>query len=285
MYLGLNGATTINANLETDIRVAAEAGYQYLEVWAAKLRDFLERRSLGELRDLIAASGIKPLSINALENVTFQPAQKYQELQAECAWLCEQAGALGCRFVVVVPSPLPVGGASREEVKRESLEKLQSYLAIARRHGVGLAFEFLGEPNCSVPDLALCNEIVEEVDDPDLGLVLDAFHFYAGDSRLEDIPKVDPAKLFVVHMNDVEDLPKVSLRDEHRLLPGQGVIPLQQILSRVKAIGFDGVYSIELFRPEYWAWDPARLAREARRSMETVLLQSWAASHEGGDPR
>ncbi len=272
MLLGLNGATTMKADLETDIRIAAGAGYQYLEIWAAKLRDFLEDRSLGDLRDLLARHDLRPLSINALENITFQSPQRYRELQAECALLCEQASSLGCRFLVVVPSPLPPGGASRDEIKCESIEKLQSYLAIAKRHGVGLAFEFLGEPNCSVPDLALCYEIIEQINDPDLGLVLDTFHFYAGGSQLEDLRKVDPDKLFVVHMNDAEDLPKASLRDEHRLLPGQGVIPLQEILAGVKAIGYSGVYSIELFRPEYWEWDPAHLAREARHSM-VMLLQ------------
>jgi 2-keto-myo-inositol isomerase len=271
MLLGLNGATTMKADLETDVRIAAEAGYQYLEVWSAKLSDFVKHKPLSELMDLMAESDLRPLSINALENVTFQPAQRYEQLQAECDWLCTQAGALGCRFVVVVPSPLPPAGATRDAVKRESVEKLRAYLAIAKRHGVGLAFEFLGEPNCSVPDLALCNEIVEEIDDPDLGMVLDAFHFYAGNSRLADIGQVDPSKLFVVHLNDVEDLPKASLRDEHRLLPGLGVIPLKEILSRVKAIGYEGVYSIELFRPEYWDWDPGRLADEARRSMEAIL--------------
>lgn len=274
MLLGLNGATTIKADLETDIRVAAEAGYQYLEIWATKLQDFLERGHLGELRELLTAYGLRPLSINALENVTFQPSETYGKLQTECALLCEQASSLGCRFLVVVPSPLPPGGASRDEIKRESIEKLQSYLAIAKRHGVGLAFEFLGEPNCSVPDLALCYEIIEQIDNPDLGLVLDTFHFYAGGSKLEDLRRVDPDKLFVVHMNDAEDLPKASLRDKHRLLPGQGVIPLQEILTSIKAIGYNGVYSIELFRPEYWEWDPAHLAREAWRSMATLLQQS-----------
>jgi 2-keto-myo-inositol isomerase len=49
------------------------------------------------------------------------------------------------------------------------------------------------------------------------------------------------------------------------------VIPLKDILAGVKAIGYEGVYSIELFRPEYWEWDPYRLALESKRSMETVL--------------
>lgn len=282
MLLGLNGATTIKADLETDIRVASKAGYGYLEIWAAKLSDFLQQKPMSQLKEIIAASGLQPLSINALENVTFQSPERFAQIRQECADLCERAGALGCRFVVAVPSQLPAGGATRVEAKRESIDKLNVLLGIAKKYGVSLAFEFLGEPGCSVQDLALCNEIVEEINDPDLGMVLDAFHFYSGNSSLDSIQWVDPRKLFVVHLNDSEDLPLERLRDEHRLLPGKGAIPLKDILARVKAIGYDGVYSIEMFRPEYWNWDPYELAVQSKKSMETILEQSWQSMAKGG---
>jgi len=282
MLLGLNGATTMKADLETDIRVTAEAGYGFLEIWAAKLSDYLQRKSIAELKQTLSASGVHPLSINALENITFQSPDRFEQIKRECAVLCERAGALGCRFVVAVPSQLPPAGATREEARRESIDKLKILLGIAKPHGVGVAFEFLGEPGCSVQDLALCNEIVAEVNDPYLGLVLDAFHFYSGASTLDSISKVDPDKLFVVHMNDSEGLPLETLRDEHRLLPGEGVIPLTEILSRIKTIGYEGVYSIELFRPEYWDWDPYQLALQSKKSMETILQRTWQNMPKGG---
>jgi hypothetical protein len=55
------------------------------------------------------------------------------------------------------------------------------------------------------------------------------------------------------------------------LLPGEGVIPLDDILVRLKQIGFDGLCSVELFRPEYWERDPEDLAAAARAAtLETV---------------
>ena len=275
MLLALNGATTIKAALETDIRVSSEARYDYLEIWEPKLSDFLQQRPMSQLNQIFAENAVQPLSINALENITFQSTERWNQIQQDCARLCERAKELGCRFLVVVPSPLPPGGATREEAKRESIEKLEILLGIAKRKGVALAFEFLGEPGCSVQDLALCNEIVEEIDDPDLGMVLDVFHFYSGGSSLDSIRQVDPDRLFVVHLNDSEDLPLQDLRDEHRLLPGEGVIPLGEILGQIREIGYEGIYSIELFRPDYWEWDPHRLAMEAKECMETVLEQTW----------
>ncbi|UCH51384.1 MAG: sugar phosphate isomerase/epimerase, partial [Chloroflexota bacterium] len=70
MLLGLNGATTMKADLVTDIRVAAQAGYDYLEVWAEKLDDFLKENSIAQLKEMLDKSELKPLSINALDDFT-----------------------------------------------------------------------------------------------------------------------------------------------------------------------------------------------------------------------
>lgn len=40
MKLSFNGATTMKADLATDVKAAAAAGFDYLEIWAAKLREF-----------------------------------------------------------------------------------------------------------------------------------------------------------------------------------------------------------------------------------------------------
>jgi sugar phosphate isomerase/epimerase len=37
-----------------------------------------------------------------------------------------------------------------------------------------------------------------------------------------------------------------------RLLPGLGLVPLNEIYVRLKGIGYDGPGSIKLFRPKYW---------------------------------
>ena len=106
---------------------------------------------------------------------------------------------------------------------------------------------------------------------PDIGLVIDTCHFYAGGSELSSIEAVDPEKLLIFHINDVEARPKETIEDAHRLLPGEGVIPLPDILSRLRGIGFDGLCSVELFRPEYWERDPTELATAARAATLGLL--------------
>jgi len=81
MKLALNGATTMRADLPTDLQAAKAAGFDYLEIWAAKLRNFLRERSTAELADLFAASGLKPLSINSIEHITFRETHAYESIK------------------------------------------------------------------------------------------------------------------------------------------------------------------------------------------------------------
>ena len=271
MKIALNGATTMRANLESDIHVAQAAGFDFLEIWAAKLRKFLEHRTSRELNELIANSGVPPLSINSIEHVTFRDTGAYESIREQCTELSEIAAAIKCPFIVVVPGRIPNGGVTRAEVIGESVRVLRELCDIAARHDVALAFEFLGQPDCSVPTLDLAHEIVQASDRANLGLVIDSFHFYAGGSTIEMIEAVDPNLIYVFHINDAENLPREQLEDRHRLLPGLGILPLREMVTAFRKIGYDKVASIEIFRPEYWDRDPLELAKDARIATERVL--------------
>jgi len=271
MLLGFNGATTMNADLAGDIAAAGSAGFKALEIWAAKLDDYLKDHSLDQLNALFRQHAVLPASINSIEFITFRPAEEYKAVVARCRELCNWANALGCHKIVVVPSPTPGGGASAEKIRAESVRVLRELSAIAEPYGVQLAFEFLGFSWCSVRTLAQCWDIVRETERPNVGLVIDTCHFYAGGSSLHSIEQVPAEKILIFHINDVEERPKETIEDAHRLLPGEGVIPLDDILLRLKRIRFDGLCSIELFRPEYWDRAPAELAATARAATLGLL--------------
>ena len=270
MKIALNGATTMHADLETDIKAASEAGFELIEIWAAKLREFLKTKTTADLKKLLTENNIEPYSINSIEHITFRTAEDYMQIKAETEELTSIAGEIGCPYVVVVPGKLPEN-ASKEEIINESVRVLNELGDIAEKHNVGLAFEFLGQTDCSVQTLDLCNEIVEKVNRENIGNVIDTFHFYAGNSTFEAIDTMKPEKLFIFHINDAENLPKENLTDAHRLYPGQGILPIKEIKAHFDKIGYDRMVSIEIFRPEYWNEDPFKVARKARRATIDVL--------------
>ncbi|MEZ5425477.1 MAG: sugar phosphate isomerase/epimerase [Pyrinomonadaceae bacterium] len=277
MKIALNGATTMHADLETDIKAASMAGYDLIEIWAAKLRDFLKTKTTGDLKQILAENEIQPYSINSIEHITFRTAEDYQQIKAECAELSEIAGEIGCPYLVVVPGKMPEND-DREQIMAESIRVLNNLADISEKNGVSLAFEFLGQTDCSVQTLDFCKEIVERVNRPSIGLVIDTFHFYAGNSSFGAIETLNPEKLFIFHINDAENLPKEELTDAHRLYPGEGILPIREIKDRFDRIGYDKMVSIEIFRPEYWNQDPFEVAIKARRAtIEVLNLENLAA--------
>lgn len=270
---GLNGATTgEQVDLRTDIRVAADAGYQDVELRDAKIVEFLAGGgTLEELAGLLRSRELQAASLNALEDSTLRTGEGLEATLARCRTLCGWAAAIGSPYVISVPSFLPEEGLPEEEVRARTVASLRAMAEVAGEFGVRVGFEFLGFATCSVSTLRAARRIVDEVEDPRVGLVIDTFHFYAGGSRIEDLDGLDPSRIFVVHVDDAEPGDPAGLGDAQRLLPGEGVIPLRALVGRLEEIGYRGTYSLELFRPEYWRWNPEELARRGLESLRGLF--------------
>lgn len=280
MRLAYHGATSMNSDLVTDVKASVHAGFKALEIWADKVDDYLKDHTLAQVKDLFDANQLEPASISSIEFIAFRGGE-FTQIKDRCRELCSIAEYLGGATLVVVPSPTPKlqpqGDAARdlsfpwEKVVDEYVSVLRDLDDIARPCGVKLSFEFLGFPWCSVRTPRGAYEIVQKTDRPNVGVNFDVCHFYAGGGELDEIDQLDPKRIHAFHLNDLEDVPKEAITDGHRLLPGEGVIPLNDICGRLKKIGFDGLCSVELFREEYWRMDPYELAANAYKAAVGVL--------------
>jgi len=270
MKLAFHGATTMTCNFETDVTVTARAGFKALEIWATKLDHYLETHSLTDLNALITNHSISPLAINSIEFIAFRGSE-FAQVKKRLHELGKIAQAIGCPTIVVVPSPLPDRNLSWTNVVTEYVKVLRDLSDIAKQYGIKLSFEFLGFGWCSVRTPRAAFEIIQIVDRDNVGLTIDAAHFYGGGGLMSELDQLDPKHIFAFHLDDLEDVPKEAITDGTRLLPGLGVIPLDEICARIKRIGYAGPCSVELFRPEYWDWNPQELADKAYETASRVL--------------
>lgn len=271
MKICFNEATTLkNSNLERDLELCEKYGYDLIEIRNDKLKEYLKDHSLSDLAKFFQTHNIKPYAFNAIEFINFRTYEDYGKIKEELEFLCKVGEEINCFKTVVVPS-FDIGEYTRRQIQEETVKVLRELGEIAERYNMVLAFEFVGYPNCSVNTLGQAYSIVEEVRRENVGLVIDCFHFHAMNSRLEDLRKVDPKKIFILHIDDCEDLPPGQLRDKHRLLPGEGAIDLDSILLTLKGIGYDEMVSVELFRPEYWDWEAEELIKVAKEKTESIV--------------
>jgi len=271
MQLAFHGATSMKADLQTDIEVSAKAGYVALELWAAKVDTYLKTHSLADLKALLEHYGVKPMTFNSIEFIAFR-GEEFEQIKARCKQLCAIAVVIGCPSIAVIPSPKPAWDTPWETVVEEHVKALKALSDIVAPYGIKLAFEFIGYGGFSVRTPRGAAEIIQAAGCDDIGMVFDIAHFTIGGGSLLEINHLDPKMIYGFHLDDVEDTAREAYTDALRLLPGKGVAQTKEICSRLAAIGFDGACSIELFRPEYWEWKPLDLAVAARKAAMEVLV-------------
>ena len=273
MIIGWNGETLPALELGREIEIVSEAGYGGIEFFVPKLRPFFASHSVDDLVDLLSVKGLQPLGMNGIENINLRPPKEFEEVKKECQWLSEISQRIGCPTIVVVPSPLP-HGMSWEQAMEDTVASLSDLADVAYKHGVTLALEFLAPEDCSVRTLLQAWDIVQATGRPNVGFVFDTYHFHVGGSSWESLGEFDVDRLYIVHTNDADDLPLDQLTDGHRLLPGEGIFPLESMFERLHARGYDEAYSLEVMRPAYRERDPLEYATAGYEASRMVLRQA-----------
>ncbi|MBV8896696.1 MAG: sugar phosphate isomerase/epimerase [Acidobacteriaceae bacterium] len=82
---------------------------------------------------------------------------------------------------------------------------------------------------------------------PNVGLLLDSWHWHHAGATTEDIIAAGRERIVHVHFNDAPALPPEQIRDDQRLLPGEGVINLVGFLRALQTIGYTDALSVEVF--------------------------------------
>ncbi|MCM3791332.1 sugar phosphate isomerase/epimerase [Domibacillus indicus] len=270
MKLGYN-PTLIQAELEEELRYCEYYGFDAIELRIEKLKDYFTRNSMQDLKDFFARSSLKPLSLNAVEEILFADKETKRKNDEDLEFLFEVGRELNIQDIVIVPS-FHETQYSLEEIKSESVKVLKDIAARAKKFDMRLAYEFIGNPSACVNNFKQCYEIVEAVNADNVGISLDFFHFYAMNSNIEDLRNADINKIFLVHINDADYYPPGSLREkEDRLFPGEGAIPIHNYLDILNGKNYQGLVSVELFRPEYDTWDVETFIRTVKEKTAPFL--------------
>jgi sugar phosphate isomerase/epimerase len=160
-----------------------------------------------------------------------------------------------------------------EERRAAVLEGVRRVAEAGRAAGVRVALEPVHESQRDafsfVNSVADALALLAEADAPDVGLLVDGWHM--GDDP-EQI-RAAAGRIFGVHVADRRE-PTRNLFD--RVLPGDGVLPLAEILGIVRETGYDGWCDVEVFSDEslpdsLWKVEPGELASRARESLEALL--------------
>ena len=138
----------------------------------------------------------------------------------------------------------------------------------AARRGLRIGFEALAWGRF-VNDHRDAWEIVRRAGHEAVGLVLDSFHTLSRNLEVDSIRAIPKDKIFLVQLADAPklELDLLSWSRHFRNFPGQGDLPVDAFLQAVRATGYDGVLSLEIFNDQFRAGSASAVAIDGKRSL------------------
>jgi sugar phosphate isomerase/epimerase len=268
--------TTLASTFAADVCAYTAAGVDGIGIWEIKLPaggeaealEQLEVSGLGSAAAIPAVPSILPLPL--MEG----PEEPQRRIAAICASL-HRLAPFNPSGVVCLTGP----GEDRDTV----VAGLQVIGEEAARLGLRIGLEPVnrigGEDWTMISSLSEAVELLDDADRPALGIQFDTWHVWNTPGLVDDIERY--VHRFVgVHIADWNE-PTRGWCD--RVLPGDGVADLPQILGVLDRVGWDGYYDLEIFSDNgtfgnTWPdslWDvPAgELAWKGKEAFERV----WAA--------
>jgi sugar phosphate isomerase/epimerase len=277
MFVSLNASLTGKMEWPDFARLASQVGYGGVDVSLDGVRkDGAERT-----RAMLAELKIKPGVVGFPVRFAGEDAE-YREGLKTLPDLSALAAAIDCpRMMAVMP---PASATPKAELRPLLKDRLSAISEILGRSNVRLGLEFLGplhfrtrQPHEFIWRMDELLEFAKECG-PNIGLTLDAWHWHHAGATAGDIAAAGSDRIVEVHVSDAKAQPPEEVRDNQRLMPGEGVIDLVTFFQALARTGYQGAVS-----PEPIGRVPAGTSPEAgaRLGLETtlaVMKKAWVGA-------
>jgi len=274
MYLSLN-AVPIGGHLSWPefAQLASDTGFKGVDVMLeAAMKDGLDKT-----RHLLERLRLRPAFVNLpvefrKDEATFRATLPKLEDAAPFA------AAMGCpRMMTYIMSS---SETPKDELRRIYKQRFTECANILARSHCRLGLEFLGPLHIRTQFphefIWKMNDMLEFAKEcgPNVGLTLDAWHWYHAGGTTDDILRAGKERIVVIHFDDSADLPPAQVRDNQRVLPGEGVINLTGFLQALQKIGYEDSLSVEVFGRGLKEMPPKESAKLCLDSSRAVLKKA-----------
>ncbi len=263
--------------LEKEIDITAQAGYGAIEPWVRTIQEYMEAGGkLADVRKRIEDRGLTVEgAISFTQWVVDDDARRAEALE-QIKREMEILARIGGKRIAVPPAGANGNNAPVLDLMKAA-ERYRVVLEAGDALGVTPALELWG-PSKNLHRLGQCMFVLVESGHPKACLLGDVYHVYKGGSDFAGLKMVGAAAMPVLHMNDYPaDPPREKIADKDRVMPGDGIAPLPQILRTLRDNGSHAVLSLELFSQVYWEKDPLEVAKTGLARMKAAVEKSSEA--------
>jgi sugar phosphate isomerase/epimerase len=272
-------ALHISASFDEQLDLARATGFIGLDFDAHELLGVAGASTAQNVVERFAAAGLRPGAWSLPLNFRGDEEAYNADLQAlpRAAALAQTLGSSWCSTVVL---PFSDERAFEENMGYHE-RRLRPAAQILADHGCRLGLEFIGpstlragHPYTFISTIQGGLDLARRLGTGNVGLLLDAFHWYTSNGTAADIQALSANDIVYVHVNDAVAGRSVDEQmDLERDLPGAtGVIDIATFMRAVKDTGFDGPVAVEPFNARVSALEPAEQVRLAAESLTRIWV-------------
>jgi 2-keto-myo-inositol isomerase len=270
MTLAIHQNTSSAAGYRRSLEGWAKAGIKNVELTNNLLDEFLKTDSLPAAKRVLTDLGLTPVSSACGVFGLWEPNPKRAAQLDAFKKRCEQFASLG---LTKICDPTPTTEKFTEEDYKRGVANMRENGDIAKQFGLLMMAEAV-RTSTFIGTLPTMLKMMREAAHPNVAPLLDFYHFWSGLNKLEDLDLIRQGEIGHVHFQDVPDMPRELLDNTTRIIPGDGVAPLNRMLRTLSDKGYSGPLSVELFLPKFQQGDPYEVAREIRQKCEAVMRRA-----------
>lgn len=265
----LISSLSFSGHLYDKIQAAARAGFDGIEIFREDMVGY--DGTPAEVAALARREGIRIAALQSLRDVEGLSGEARARAFRRAGRFMDFAVELGAPILIVSANALP----ETDPDPARAAADLAELADMAATRSLAIGFEPLAVSRHTRTPLQAWR-LVQAADRPNLGLVIGSIHHFASGDDRSGFGQIDPSRILLVHLADalVRRIDVESLRQANRVLPGQGVLPLGGFMRDLKAAGFTGPFSIEVFDADGRGLPPVVLADDAMRALMLTEAQA-----------
>ena len=256
------------------IDITSKAGFAAIEPWVGELEEYVKGGgTVPDLRKRFADAGLAvPDAIGFAEWIVDDPARRKKGLE-QAKRDMDLVQRVGGQRVAAPPVGATGGKPSEPGIDLlAAADRYRELWELGRTMGVTPLVEVWGFSR-NLKRLGETLLVAAESGVSGAAVLPDVYHLYKGGSDFAGLSLLAPAAIGIFHVNDYPEIERGKIGDADRVYPGDGVAPLVAILKSLRAIGYTGYLSIELFNRGYWKLDPHAVAKTAREKLLAVVAK------------
>jgi sugar phosphate isomerase/epimerase len=266
----LDTATIRPASLKEKVSIAAEAGYDGIEPWDSELEEF--EKNGGNLKALgaeIKKLGLKVPSVIGLWNAIPGTMPEFELSLKETRRRMRMAHDIGAEHIQTIPNTLP-----ENYNQKWVADRYRDIIEIGMKEfNIKPALVFV--KYFTIKTLGQAFGIAMDANHPNALVIPDVYHMYISGGGFEGLKMLKGDAIAIFQFNDAPNTPAFKdLKDEHRVYPGDGILPLTSIFKDLKATGYKGFISLEMYNPNYYKEDLLLVAKTGLRKTLEVLKKA-----------